>query len=114
MTEPSSVLTQAIAADGLCTKPGAVTSSNDPWFPVTEVENDLVERAREACAGCPVMEQCKELTLRQEVELTKQATLDGEPYESFGILAGLTPRERRTLVLARLGITAVRPSAQAA
>jgi WhiB family redox-sensing transcriptional regulator len=91
-TEPTSVLAKRVHIRGLCIA-AKVDSATDPWFPVTEVEDELVRRARWACAGCPVIAECRELTLRIESRLPDSAI--------HGIFGALAPHERRTLIRAR-------------
>jgi hypothetical protein len=67
----------------------------DPWFPVDVLPGKLDDRAAEACAGCPVIAECLEMTLRLEASLPRQNVV--------GIF-GATPGYRRLQMLdARLG-----------
>ena len=45
---------------------------DDPWFPGSEIPETLEQRAVEACAGCPVIAECLEMTLRLEESLPRQ------------------------------------------
>ena len=66
----------------------------DPWFPVDVLPGTLDDRAAEACAGCPVIAECLEMTLRLEANLPRQNVV--------GIF-GATPGFRRLeMIEARL------------
>ncbi|SNY72778.1 WhiB family transcriptional regulator [Paractinoplanes atraurantiacus] len=62
----------------------------DPWFPGTEVPEDLEAQAGKACAGCPVIAECLEMTLQLEAELPRQHVV--------GIF-GATPGHQRLRML---------------
>lgn len=62
----------------------------DPWFPVDVLPGKLDDRAAEACAGCPVIAECLEMTLRLEASLPRQNIV--------GIF-GATPGYRRLQLL---------------
>jgi len=63
---------------------------DDPWFPVDVLPGKLDTRAAEACAGCPVIAECLEMTLRLEANLPRQNVV--------GIF-GATPGHRRLEML---------------
>ena len=63
---------------------------DDPWFPVDVLPGTLEQRAVEACAGCPVIAECLEMTLRLEASLPRQNVV--------GIF-GATPGHRRLELL---------------
>ena len=63
---------------------------DDPWFPVDVLPGKLEQRAAEACAGCPVIAECLEMTLRLEASLPRQNVV--------GIF-GATPGHRRLEML---------------
>jgi hypothetical protein len=63
---------------------------DDPWFPGSEVPGKLDELAVEACAGCPVIAECLEMTLRLEATL---------PRNNVVGIFGATPGHRRLQML---------------
>jgi hypothetical protein len=63
---------------------------DDPWFPIDRVHEKLEQRAAEACAGCPVIAECLEMTLQLEASLPRQNVV--------GIF-GATPGHRRLEML---------------
>ena len=101
-TASTAALTKAVDDAGLCTQPGKVTATTDPWFPPTRDEQKLEASAKTACHGCPVVKQCLELALRQESQLIEQAYQDGHGHELHGIFGGRAPHERRELIRVRL------------
>jgi hypothetical protein len=62
----------------------------DPWFPGPEANGKLEALAVEACAGCPVIAECLEMTLRLEAGLARDKIV--------GIF-GATPGYRRLQML---------------
>lgn len=62
----------------------------DPWFPGSEVPEKLEELAVKACAGCPVIAECLEMTLRLEATL---------PRNNVVGIFGATPGHRRLQLL---------------
>jgi hypothetical protein len=92
IAEPTSVLAKRVNARGSCTTV-KVDDENDPWFPPTRLPHELIKLARRACAGCPVIVECRELTLRTEAQV-RPATIEG-------IFGGLAPHERRALIRVR-------------
>lgn len=82
---PLRVLGKTVTSRGLCTR-AHIDEINDPWFPATRDPERLYEAARKACAGCPVIEECREMTFRIESRLPEVAIT--------GIFGGLTPDER--------------------
>lgn len=92
---PSSVSTAALAkqvnTQGLCTS-ALVDAQNDPWFPVTRIREDLVGLARQACAGCSVIAECREMAIRMESALPES--------KINGIFGALAPQERIDLIRA--------------
>ncbi len=93
-SEPTPVLAKQVNSRGLCTR-ARIDAENDPWFPATRVEADLEVLARRACAGCPVMAECLELTLRTESQFKDQRS------RINGIFGGRAPHERIALLQAR-------------
>jgi hypothetical protein len=96
----SPVLMHRAGAAGKCSD-----SNDDTWFPPEpEPGADEGERfayedyAREACHGCPVTSECRELAVRIE---SRPGT---EPH---GIAGGLAPWQRETMIRARLAPEAV-------
>lgn len=90
------MLAKRVQAQGLCTpngKKSEVSAAVDPWFPVTRNEPDLEAQARKVCAGCPVMDECAELALREEAALP--------PDWIQGIYGGLAPHQRIEALKAR-------------
>lgn len=85
-------LAKSVNAHGLCTRV-AVTAEFDPWFPATEVPEDLERLARRVCAGCPVIAECREMTLRVESDLSESRIV--------GIFGALAPHERMVMIRAR-------------
>ena len=68
---------------------------DDPWFPAENDEAKLDAAAAAACAGCPVIAECLEMTLRLEEGLSRPHIV--------GIF-GATPGHRRLqLIEARRG-----------
>ena len=63
---------------------------DDPWFPASKVPEKLEELAVEACAGCPVIAECLEMTLRLEASL---------PRDNVVGIFGATPGHRRLEML---------------
>ncbi|GGK10637.1 hypothetical protein GCM10010123_45810 [Pilimelia anulata] len=88
----TSALATVVGAHGVCAN-AQVTATDDPWFPATEIPDVLAELAREACAGCPALQACRELALRME------ASLPGPAIQ--GLVGGLAPHERIELIRAR-------------
>jgi hypothetical protein len=62
----------------------------DPWFPIDVLPGKLEDRAAEACAGCPVIAECLEMTLRLEASL---------PSAHVVGIFGATPGHRRLEML---------------
>ena len=76
----------------------AACLGHDPswWFPSKLVQTTAMAKA--VCAGCPVREQCLELALA-ELDVA-----DGDTETTalrFGILGGLSPKERTALARQR-------------
>jgi len=90
--QPTRVLSDLVAERGKCAATN-VTAESDPWFPVTELPRELENQARKACAGCPVVASCLELTLRMERDLRRS--------EINGCFGGRAPHERVELLRAR-------------
>jgi WhiB family redox-sensing transcriptional regulator len=74
---------------------GCKGKPTDDWFPnepqqsCEKARAAYVEKARGLCAGCPVVAECLELTLR----------IEAEPYViPHGIFGGLAPWERQKLL----------------
>lgn len=63
---------------------------DDPWFPGSEVPEKLDDLAVKACAGCPVIAECLEMTLRLEASL---------PRNNVVGIFGATPGHRRLQML---------------
>jgi hypothetical protein len=63
---------------------------DDPWFPASKVPSRLEDLAVEACAGCPVIAECLEMTLRLEASL---------PRDNVVGIFGATPGHRRLEML---------------
>ena len=63
---------------------------DDPWFPATKVLGNLEDLAVEACADCPVVAECLEMTLRLEA---------GLPRDNVVGIFGATPGHRRLKML---------------
>lgn len=63
------------SAYGTCTQ-----MNGDLWFPEPGADASL---AKELCAECPVLTQCREYALRSEDE--------------YGVMGGLTARQRRDM-----------------
>jgi hypothetical protein len=63
---------------------------DDPWFPGSEVPEKLDDLAVKACAGCPVIAECLEMTLRLEATL---------PRNNVVGIFGATPGHRRLQTL---------------
>lgn len=90
----TAALMKQVNIRGLCTR-ARIDEENDPWFPASEVPAAMEKSARTACAGCPVLAECRELTLRQESRLSAG--------HIHGIFGGLAPHERIALIRARRG-----------
>jgi WhiB family redox-sensing transcriptional regulator len=92
---PTEVLIHRTGIAGQCSD-----SNSDRWFPenepgpaATAAELDAyADFAREACAGCPVIMECRERALRVEAR---------PGVRSHGVSGGLAPHERRALIRAR-------------
>jgi WhiB family redox-sensing transcriptional regulator len=60
----------------------------DAWYPTSlEHDGDEVKAARRLCAHCDVWQECRDYALDRD--------------EREGVWGGLTPRERRALLLRR-------------
>jgi hypothetical protein len=93
-SEPTAVLAKRVNALGMCTV-ARLDPTDDPWFPPTQIKAELAERARTACIGCPVIAECREMTLRREAELPES--------QINGIFGALAPHERIAIIRARRG-----------
>ena len=45
------------------TEPNCWSGNPEDWHPTTEAERQDVDRARELCAGCPILTECLEYAL---------------------------------------------------
>lgn len=91
LTEATSVLAQQVYLLGKCTT--SVLGMTDPWFPAENNEIKLAALAPEACAGCPVIAECLEMTLRLEADLSRE--------HITGIFGAKAGHERLALIEAR-------------
>jgi hypothetical protein len=92
LSASTTLLAKQVNARGLCTR-AHVSAVHDPWFPTTQVEDDLIQQARRVCGGCPVVRECAELALRQEASLPT--------HQIYGIFGALAPGERREMIAQR-------------
>jgi hypothetical protein len=83
-------LSGLVYAYGKCRTAVFEPGGEDPWFPVGEVEEKLEVAAVAACAGCPVIAECLEMTLQLEASLPRPHVV--------GIF-GATPGYRRLQML---------------
>lgn len=91
-TVSTAVLEARVYARGLCTI-ARPTADNDPWDLESERAEKAIPAARKACAGCPVIAECLEWTLREEATI--------QAHHIHGARAGLAPAERRELIKQR-------------
>jgi hypothetical protein len=70
-------------------------AGDDPWFPIDVKAGTLEDRAAEACAGCPVIAECLEMTLRLEADLPA--------YNVVGIFGATSGPRRLELLIVRRG-----------
>lgn len=90
-------LAKQVETRGLC-RSARVTPENDPWFPATETGDKAAALARRACAGCPVVAECRAVAYREESTFG----------DVWGVRGGLSAGERRDLLRARHAVGGAR------